>query len=137
VQNRRLVLELLDDLARGACSVLEREYLRLEDRHGLPRGTRQAAATVGGRRTYQDVRYAAHGLVVELDGRIDHGHVDTWHADHARDLAARVGSDDLTVRLTYRQVFGDGCRTVAAVAQLLARRGWDGELQRCPDCPAG
>jgi hypothetical protein len=136
VAHRALLLELIADLGQGACSVLEREFLRLETTHGLPAGTRQAPATVGGRRTYQDVRYADHGVVVELDGRVVHGDADTWNADHARDLAASVRTDDLTVRLTYRQVFRDGCRTIADVARLLQRRGWDGEVQRCPHCPA-
>jgi hypothetical protein len=139
VPNRGLLMELLDDLATGAAPVLEREYLALERRHGLPTGcppvARQRPVDDGPRLRYQDVRYEELGMVVELDGRAFHDNAEARDADAGRDLDHAVSTDGLTVRLTYGQVFRDGCATVAKIAILLQRRGWTGELSRCPNCP--
>jgi hypothetical protein len=89
MRDRRLLGELLEDLEAGACSVLEREYLRRVERaHGLPVGERQVADSVAGASVERDVTYAAYGLVVELDGRAFHGSAAARDADHARDLDA-------------------------------------------------
>lgn len=62
VPGRPVIDALLTDLADGACSVLEREYLhRVERAHGLPRGRRQARSRATGATTLSDVRYDAHG----------------------------------------------------------------------------
>ena len=42
----------------------------------------------------------------------------------------------MTVRLTYGQVFRDGCATIAQIAALLERGGWPGPLVPCPECPS-
>ena len=63
-----------------------------------------------------------------------HCHLDFPDFDAERDLDARVLHEDLTVRLTYGQVFGRGCATVRKVATLLERRGWPGPFVRCEDC---
>jgi hypothetical protein len=140
VADRRLLLDLLDDLAAGACSVLEREYLLLERRHGLPTTLedgvqRQGVATIRGRRAFQDVVHGKCLLVIELDGRAFHDSATARDHDALRDLETAVGSDRLTVRLTYGLVLRDGCRTAWAIACLLRRRGWTGSFVRCPDCP--
>jgi hypothetical protein len=134
VRGRQQLSELLDDLATGACSVLERGYLDLERRHGLPGGERQPGIAEGGRPAYLDVRYPAYSLRVELDGRAFHDNAGARDADAERDLDGHVESDELTVRLTYGQVFGRGCATVRKVAALLERRGWPGPFVSCPDC---
>jgi hypothetical protein len=138
VPDQRLLLELLDDLAAGACSVLEREYLRLADRHGLPNTeaegvSRQAPAA--GRPAYRDVLYEQFDVVVELDGRAFHDNADARDRDAARDLDTLVREDRITVRLTYGQVLRDGCSTIDQIASLLRRRGWTGPVGRCPRCP--
>lgn len=132
---RRALLEaLLEDLAVGACSVLERAYLHLERGHGLPRAERQPRDEVAGRAYYRDVRYRRHGVLVELDGRPFHDTAAARDRDHARDLDTAIASGELTVRLTYGQVVGDGCATIAKIATLLGRRGWPGPALRCPSC---
>ncbi|TYL55037.1 hypothetical protein FXB39_05430 [Nocardioides sp. BGMRC 2183] len=135
VAGRATVAALLADVRDGACSVLERGYLhRVERAHGLPRGTRQRQSRATGRRTDQDVHYDGFGLIVELDGRAHHSGARAWDADARRDLAELAIADDLTARVTYGMVFGDGCRTAEQIAQLLHRRGWTGRLNRCPRC---
>ncbi|WP_323791917.1 hypothetical protein [Nocardioides sp.] len=134
VPHRGLLLELLDDLEAGACSVLEREYLRLERVHGLPTAHRQRRDTLRGRAYYRDVPYDDFALDVELDGRAFHDTAGARAADLERDLDTVVDQATLTVRLGYAQVFTHGCRTIAKVATLLQKRGWAEDPVSCPDC---
>lgn len=133
IPRRDLLGAVIADLGSGATSVLEREWLTLERRHGLPTGQRQAAFRVEGLGGLRDVLYPASGLVVELDGRPFHDTAAARGADARRDLMA-AAEGLLTVRLTYGQVFHEPCATVARVAELLGRRGWSGGLRRCPGC---
>jgi hypothetical protein len=138
VRDRQLLAALLDDLAEGACSVLERGYLALERAHGLPSSgpdvTRQRPVADGSRSRYQDVCYEAYGTTVELDGRAFHDNARARDDDAGRDLDNAVSTDGVTVRLTHGQVFRDGCATAAKIGRLLQRRGWTGQPTRCPDC---
>jgi hypothetical protein len=135
VPGKALLLDLLDDLATGACSVLEREYLRIERLHGLPEGHRQKPATIAGRSSFRDVDYEQFGVVVELLGRAFHDDATSWDRDALRDLDTLVDTDRPTVRLTYGLVFATPCLTVAKVGTLLNRRGWKGTIRACPACP--
>jgi hypothetical protein len=132
---RPLLRQLLEDLDGGACSVLEREYLELERRHGLPVADRQRRATLAGTTVYRDVRYAGCGVVVELDGGAFHDNAAARDRDARRDLDTKVAEEATTVRLTYGQVFDHGCETIRKVALLLERRGWAGPFVVCPTCP--
>jgi hypothetical protein len=129
---RRLLAAVLEDLAAGAMSPLERRYVRdVERAHRLPRAERQQGDGVA-----RDVAYRTHGLFVELDGRLGH----EWAADQWRDLdrdldAAASGS--ITVRLGWRQVL-EPCRTAQAVGRILQARGWEGRPVPCgPGCLLG
>ena len=127
---RRLLTELLLEVAEGAESPLELRYLRLERRHGLPDGQRQGRTSSPGRR---DVIYREHGLVVELDGRL--GHVGEGRfRDMARDNAALL-EQLMTMRFGFGDVAGGPCLVAAQVAQVLGQRGWPGPFRRCPACP--
>lgn len=135
LRRRDLMRHVLDDVAGGAYSVLERRYLHeVERRHGLPGGRRQQRVEHGGTVAYRDVEYAGLGTVVELDGRLGHERArDRW-ADLARDVAGATAGD-LTIRVGWGQVL-DGCRLAAAVATILAARGWDGTPVPCAaGCP--
>ena len=135
VKDREFLVALLGDLATGACSVLEREYLDLERRHGLPvEDRRQRPATVNGRRAYRDVDHRDYGLLVELDGKGFHDNPRAWDRDAERDLDAAVTVEARTVRLTYGQVLSNGCRTIGKIAILLGRGGWSGPFIQCPQC---
>lgn len=135
VPRRALLRDLLADLETGACSVLEREYLRLERVHGLPYARRQRRDSLRGRAYYRDVPYEEFDLDVELDGRAFHDRASARDADLERDLDTVVDAGRLTVRLGYGQVFTRGCQTIAKVALLLQRRGWGERMVRCPGCP--
>jgi very-short-patch-repair endonuclease len=130
---RRTFLEgVLRDVGEGACSVLEVAYLRdVERAHGLPRGRRQAPR--GDRPGLRDVLYVAEAVAVELDGRLDHAGTRERDADLERDLAA-LAEGLTTARVGWSQAARHPCRTARAIAVLLRRHGWVGEIHPCPRC---
>ena len=132
---RALLAGMIDDVDQGACSVLERGYLRRVERaHGLPRGERQRSSEATGRRTYLDVSYESQGVVVELDGRAFHDGPRARDDDARRDIAEAATSGAVTLRVTYGLVFGDACRTAAWIGAVLGRRGWAGRPTPCSAC---
>ncbi|MGI3783071.1 MAG: type IV toxin-antitoxin system AbiEi family antitoxin domain-containing protein, partial [Janthinobacterium lividum] len=118
---RRLLTELLLDVAEGAESPLELRYLRVERRHGLPNGKRQRRTSSPGRR---DVLYPEYRVIVELDGK--KGHLGEGRfRDMSRDNAA-VLEELTTMRFGFGDVAGSPCLVAAQVAQVLGQRGWGG-----------
>lgn len=106
---------------------------RVERAHGLPTGTRQSVRLTANGKEFRDVEYEAYGLVVELDGRLNH---ESWRAqgrDTDRDLDDLALGDRLTARVRWPQVFETQCRTAARVSQLLHRRGWKEDGRKCGD----
>jgi len=135
LRHRALLRRILADVASGAYSVLEREYLlRVERPHGLPTGARQRRVRFGRSSAYRDVDYLQHATIVELDGRLGHeAATDRW-SDLERDIDSAVAGS-LTVRLGWGQVL-DPCRVAAAVHRVLLTRGWTGRPRGCsPACP--
>ncbi len=131
--HREFLAEVLADLAAGACSVLEREYLhRVERAHGLPRGRRQEPRRSASGVEFRDVTYEEQGLVVELDGRAFHSGKHAWDRDHARDLDELVAGRD-TARLGWSQIFGTACDTAGKIGLVLRARGWRGLPHPCGD----
>jgi hypothetical protein len=131
---RGLLLAIVDDVATGSLSVLERRYLRhVERAHGLPRGTRQQPDRTRSRASQCDVEYVDQALLMELDGRLGHEWaVDRWD-DLDRDLDAAT-SGRLTLRAGWGQVL-QPCRLARVVALVLAARGWTGAARACgPRC---
>ena len=132
---RRAVLgEILEDVAAGTRSVLERRYLRdVERAHGLPRGERQLREDTRSGAVHRDVRYTAERTLVELDGAFGHRDATDRWTDLQRDLdAARDGH--LTLRAGWAQVL-EPCRLAAVVGEVLRRRGWNGLVSPCgPTC---
>jgi hypothetical protein len=133
LKHRRLLREVLADVAAGTNSALERRYLRdVERAHGLPEGRRQSRALSGGKSAYRDVHYEQESTLVELDGQLGHdGTEDGWD-DLDRDVASAVDGE-LTVRVGWRQVL-EPCRLAEPVGAILNARGWEGEVQPCRHC---
>jgi hypothetical protein len=131
--HRTLVRQVLADVAEGACSALEHAYLvRVERAHALPTGARQVRASIRGP-CYRDVEYAEHGVVVELDGRLDHSQFRDRDADLDRDLDALV-EGSVTARLGWGQVVGRPCLTALRVHRLLTRQGQQASFRACRHC---
>jgi hypothetical protein len=136
IPRRGWLLAVLEDVARGTCSVLEHGDLdRVVRPHGLPVGVLQAARLTGSGFVVRDVEHADLELAVELDSALFHSSPADRDRDLDRDLVAAVEQDLRTVRLGWRQVFRDSCRTASLVAVLMQRLGWTGQSTRCPACP--
>ena len=131
---RRLLLEVLSDVAAGSESAAEVRYVRdVERRHGLPRGRRQAPTETGGRR---DVEYEQFGLVIEIDGRIGHQAWANRQKDGHRDRTALVRGR-LTVRCFWVDLVPTACALAVDVGAIMQSRGWTGQVRACgPSCPA-
>jgi hypothetical protein len=139
LHRRQWLLAILDDVASGACSVLEHRYLvDVELPHGLPRAARQDPTSLSGRPMLRDVVYRslrpAWTQIVELDGRLFHDSTSARDRDLERDLDAAIEREH-TIRVGYGQVFERACWTAFKLARLLTIRGWRGEFRCCPACP--
>jgi hypothetical protein len=134
IPRRQLLLAIVEDVATGAFSVLERRYLlHVERAHGLPRARRQQPDPTSSGAAQRDVEYVDQAVIVELDGRLGH----EWALDHwddlDRDLDATT-SGRVTLRAGWRQVL-QPCRLAGIVALVLTARGWTGAAHPCsPDC---
>jgi hypothetical protein len=131
------LLRALEDVASGTYSILERNYLnKVERAHVLPPGVRQSRAS-DSRVRFRDVEYVEEGVIVELDGLAGHTSATERWSDMQRDLHA-AASGKTTIRLGWRQVDADACRTAALVGTVLNKRGWTGQPQPCgPGCLLG
>jgi hypothetical protein len=133
---RALLEELLDPEMAGLHSILEHRYVRdVERPHGLPKGTRQAVALVGGHKLYRDTLYKKYKLVVELDGRLFHPDETRW-ADIERDNAAAT-EGFTTLRYGTVALITAPCQVAAEIAKLLTARGFAGAHPCSPGCPVG
>ena len=135
LRHRSLLRSILADVAAGAYSVLERNYLlRVERPHALPKGTRQRRVLVGRSTAYRDVEYVLLATVVELDGRLGHELTQDRWDDLERDIES-LTAGSLTVRLGWGQVL-EPCRVAAAVSRILMTRGWRSRPRGCSaTCP--
>ena len=133
IAHRQVLESVIHDVAAGACSALERAYLRdVERAHGLRRARRQVRASAKGV-VYRDVEYDGR-VVIELDGRLDHTSPRDRDRDLDRDLDAAVAGR-ATARLGWGQVVGRPCVTARKVYRLLVACGVETGFTRCADCP--
>lgn len=131
---RALLLDVLNDVADGAYSVLEHRYLtRVERPHGLPVAKRQRRVKQGRSAAYRDVEYIGLATVMELDGRLGHEEaLDRWD-DMDRDIDS-VQDGVVTLRAGWQQVESP-CRLAIAMGKVLRGRGWTGQVRPCsPSC---
>ena len=138
VRSARLLRDLIDEVAEGVESPLERRYHRdVEQRHGLPRSVLQVRQVIGGGWIRADALYEGLGVRAELDGGFAHpgGRTDV---DTRRDNAVLIERGDITLRYRWRHVAVTPCATAAQVAAALKSRGWVGRPHsRGPGCLIG
>jgi hypothetical protein len=128
-RRRRLLDDVLSDVAVGAESAVELRFLRdVERAHGLPTGRRQVVTTIGGVRL-RDVAYDEQQVLVELDGRLGHDGEDRVR-DGVRDRRSATRAW-LSVRAFWRDVAGTPCELTAELGEVLQTRGWDGAPNPC------
>lgn len=129
--HRRLLRDILGDVAGGADSALEWRFLTgVERAHGLPEATRQAHAHHKHR---SDAWYSAYGLLVELDGKLHHQGNGRF-VDMIRDNDHAL-QGITTLRFGWAHVTGSSrCETATLLGQVLMMRGWEGPITPCNSC---
>lgn len=137
MHDRRLVEDLLADVAEGVQSPLELRYRNdVERAHGLPTGTRQAARRSGRleptARSFRDVYYDDFALVVELDGKA--GHVERGRLRDLRRDNVTALRGERTLRYGWFDITEEPCLSAYQVAAGLRLGGWTGLPTRCWRC---
>jgi hypothetical protein len=94
-----------------------------------PRGAAADGAQPPRRRWYDDVRYEAYGVLVELDGPAYHPD-ETTPRDKRRDNAAVADGWDV-LRYGVDDIVGRPCTVAREIAVVLRRNGWSGQPRRC------
>lgn len=130
IRRRSVLLWALGDIATGGHSLLERQFLGLVRRHGLP-APRQQVRVVSGRRTHWvDCDYGELRTRVELDGHVGHDLTLDRLRDMQRDNLAAT-ADVLPLRYGWPDVVDRPCSVASQVASVLQLRGWTGTPRRC------
>jgi len=130
-RHRKLIGDLLADVAAGAESPLEVSFLREVERpHGLPKGSRQKSRA--GLPYVSDVGYDEHALLIELDGRTAHEGSGRFR-DMERDNRFAL-NHFLTLRYGWYDVIERPCAVAWQIATVLAQRGWRDSPRRCWRC---
>ena len=126
---RRLLTDVLGDVAAGAESVMEVRFVRdVERAHGLPPGRRQAVTVAGGLRRH-DVAYDEFGVLVELDGRLGHDGP-ARVSDGVRDRRSAT-KGWLTARAFWPDVAVTPCELSVELGGVFASRGWTDAPRAC------
>jgi hypothetical protein len=115
------LLEILegDEISRGGHSWLEREFLRLLGRHGLPKPlTQQVLARTGDRLVRVDCRFADSPVVVELLGYRWHRTRDQMESDTRR-MNALLLAGFVPLQFTYQQVVSRPNEVLTALRHAL------------------
>ena len=120
-RGRRIIDELIGDSQREPTrSELERAFMRLIKRHGLPRPALNVH--VGGERV--DAYFPDHRLIVELDGRLTHGHDwrPAFEEDRRRSVDVMLKTGLPTIRFTWSQITRQERETASKLDAILAAR---------------
>jgi len=130
---RRIVVEVLPDIDRGAHSPLEVRDAALRRSHNLPMGRRQLTRKTDGTE-YLDVMIEEFGVHIELDGTLGHDRaVEQWR-DMRRDNRSEV-SQKRHLRYGWADVAGQPCEMAIQQAVILRQQGWSDQFRRCRRCP--
>lgn len=113
---------VLSDITDGAHSMGELDFARLCREHHLPEPSRQVLRHTADGRRYLDVRWAAYGIVVEINGA-GHGRLDRAMSDELRMVDLQIRGDDaVTVSVITLRI--DPGPFFERLERLLRARGW-------------
>ena len=121
---RRLLKQVVRDIADGAHSLNELDLAVALRRRGLPAPTRQLLVRLPGGRVYLDVAWEQWGVTLEIDGA-QHDLASARLDDALRDLGV-AGTGRTTVRLPVLALRLDQEAVLDGIEQLLRSRGWRG-----------
>jgi hypothetical protein len=129
---RKVVLDALPDLSRGAHSPLELRDASVRRSHGLPQGTRQAGR-LGEGTEYLDVLIEEYGVHIELDGRLGHDRTRERWRDMRRDNRSEVAGLR-HLRYGWADLVDRPCAVAMEQAEVLRQQGWGGTFRPCSSC---
>ena len=130
-RHRRLLADILGDVAAGVESPLEMKFLRQVERpHGLPRGNRQQSRC--GLPYMSDVGYDDYRVLIELDGRTGHEGVGRFRDLNRDNQFALI--EWITLRYGWFDVAYRPCLVAFQIAAALVARGWNDMPTRCFRC---
>lgn len=132
VAGRARVLTAIADVDGGSRSELERLFIALVRRAGLPRPAQNHALTVDGRRLWIDVAYPELRIAIEIDGKAYHLFAEDWANDLDRQNTL-VLDGWLVLRFTARVIRERPDAVVTSVRAAITSRG----LVSTPDWSAG
>jgi very-short-patch-repair endonuclease len=120
VARLRLLLEEVDPATKRTRSELERRFLRMCVRVGLPRPEVNVSIAVGGRHLEVDFLWRDAGLIVEVDGQRYHGTASAFERDRRRDQRLQLAGWRVA-RFTWRQIERESRDLVITIRGLLAQ----------------
>lgn len=128
-QHREAIELSLGIVADGAESVLEVEFAtRVLRAHGLPTMRMAVPDRVGGFSIRRDFVDDAHGVVIEVDGRVAHEGRRSHDIRRDRRTAAQ---GRVTLRAEWVDVRYEPCALAAQVFATLRSRGYGGVMRSC------
>ena len=130
-RHRGLINAVLAEVRHGVESPLEYRFVRdVERPHGLPRARRQKSR--GGLPYRIDADYWAFGLLVELDGLLDHDGLGRFRDMNRDNLHVLAGAT--TLRFGWLDVTERPCAAAWQIHSALRQRGYAEPLRRCRHC---
>ncbi|HVE99451.1 MAG TPA: DUF559 domain-containing protein [Mycobacteriales bacterium] len=121
VNGRRRLVEITCDIEGGDRSALERLFLRLLRRAGLPAPAQNYPLRLDGRQLWIDVCYPALRIAIEIDGKAYHLLSEDWEDDLDRQNLV-VLDGWLVLRFTGRAIRRHPDRVAAQVAEAIRTR---------------
>jgi very-short-patch-repair endonuclease len=127
VARLRMVMDEIRPETKRTRSEMEREFLRLCERAGLPTPKVNMPMRVGGRTQKPDFLWPSAGLIVEADSRTFHDTDSAFQVDRRREQRFQLAGWDVA-HCTWEQIFQEPtalARTVRALLrQAEQRRRW-------------
>lgn len=120
VARLRLLLEELHPATRRTRSELERLFLRMCERAGLPEPEVNVSLNVEGRRLEPDFLWRDAGLIVEADGRRYHDTDSAFQSDRRREQRLQLAGWRVS-RCTWAQVENEPRTLAATIGGLLTQ----------------
>ncbi|MEV4537078.1 DUF559 domain-containing protein [Asanoa sp. NPDC049518] len=122
-RRRRLVSTTATDVAGGAGSLAEIDFVRLCRSRGLPRPDLQRRRTdATGRTRYMDAYWEAFGIHVEVDGG-HHTEARQWESDMTRHNDLWIAGD-LLLRFSAAQIRSNPDKVTTQLLRALVSRGY-------------
>ena len=123
-RRRRFLQQVVREIAGGAQSTGEIDFLRLCREYGLPEPDRQSRRLTRNGVAFLDVEWAAYGVIVEVEG-IHHRDADRVLADAIRQNELTIDRDHV-LRIPVLGLHTEPERFMEQVVRLLRAQGWRG-----------